>query len=372
MENPAQAFWAVYPYDPANTCDGTSVTLTVPATQASREGSFANKLFPAIATSPQFQLAFYNVCGGIRFTVAHEGINALTILANNGEPLAGKVRVSFGSGGVPVVDEVVEGVSAITVNAPEGGFIPGAYYFAALLPQTLAQGLTLTFAKSEEAQASVSLDHAITVNRSRFGILDEKDKDLTFPGDGGITPPDPSDLITFADDKVKAKLVAAFDTNGDGELSYAEAAAATSIQGVFSAVKTYKSFDEFQYFTGVTTIPDNMFLNWNLLESIMFPPGLTEIGRRHRHARERDPYRQQCFPRLHESPDGRHRRRNGQFCFRRLHEAFRSHHPGIHPYRGLFQRFDRVDDRYDRPRCGEDFGLGFQRMHRTDRHRHSR
>lgn len=82
--------------------------------------------------------------------------------------------------------------------------------------------------------------------------------------------------IVFADANIKAALVAAFDTEGDGELSYMEAAAVTSIEGVFGTKKTYTSFDEFQYFTGVTTIPAYMFAGWQIT-SIILPESVSYI-----------------------------------------------------------------------------------------------
>lgn len=85
-------------------------------------------------------------------------------------------------------------------------------------------------------------------------------------------------IIQFADEKVKAKLVEAFDTNKDGELSIKEARTATTIEGVFGAIKTYTSFDEFRYFTGVTSIPESMFEDWRLT-SITLPESITVIGK---------------------------------------------------------------------------------------------
>ena len=272
-ENPPHAYWAVYPYDAANTCDGESVTLTIPSTQTAVEGTFANKMFPSIATSTNFYLAFYNICGGVRFTVANEGIESVTFKANNGESLAGKVMVGFE--GAPVVKSVVEGNSEVVVNAPEGGFIPGKYYFAAILPQTLTKGVNLTFKKEDGKVASTSIDNSITINRSRFGKMEERDNGLDFKDDG--SGPNPSDVIEFADNRLKEKLVSVFDTNSDGELSYAEAAAVTSIDGVLT-IKTYTSFDEFQFFTGVTTIPDSYFKDWKKLTSITLPETITIIG----------------------------------------------------------------------------------------------
>ena len=61
--------------------------------------------------------------------------------------------------------------------------------------------------------------------------------------------------IAFADNAVKAICVDNWDTNGDGELSYSEAEAVTSIpQSIFAGNTTITSFDEFQYFTGLTSL----------------------------------------------------------------------------------------------------------------------
>ena len=96
----ASDFWAVYPYDAANTCDGTGVTLTIPAAQPGVAGTFAPNLNPTVATSPGLDLAFYNVGSWLLFSVAQEGITSATLRGNGGENLAGKVRVTMDADGV--------------------------------------------------------------------------------------------------------------------------------------------------------------------------------------------------------------------------------------------------------------------------------
>ncbi len=83
--------------------------------------------------------------------------------------------------------------------------------------------------------------------------------------------------ITFADDNVKAICVEHWDTNGDGELSYAEAAAVTALNDAFHG-HPITSFNEFQYFTGVTSIEDLAFDYNSNLFSIIIPNSVTSIG----------------------------------------------------------------------------------------------
>ena len=83
--------------------------------------------------------------------------------------------------------------------------------------------------------------------------------------------------IEFADPNVKAICVEHWDTNGDGELSYAEAAAVTNMENVFAGNHEIVSFDEFQYFTGVTAINSYDFNDCSLT-SIMLPNTIITIG----------------------------------------------------------------------------------------------
>ena len=88
--------------------------------------------------------------------------------------------------------------------------------------------------------------------------------------------------IEFADAEVKRICVENWDTNGDGELSYKEAAAVTEIwksgtQG-FQYNTLITSFNEFVHFTGVTSIPNNTFRSCNNLEAIILPEHIVSIG----------------------------------------------------------------------------------------------
>ena len=86
-----------------------------------------------------------------------------------------------------------------------------------------------------------------------------------------------SNILSFADAEVKAICVANWDTDGDGELSYAEAAAVTDLGQVFQANTNITSFDELQYFTGLTEIGWEAFYHCINLTSVTLPDGITSI-----------------------------------------------------------------------------------------------
>ncbi len=93
---------------------------------------------------------------------------------------------------------------------------------------------------------------------------------------GGIM--ESSSNITFVDSNVKAICVANWDTNEDGELSEAEAAVVTDLGSVFKQNTTITSFDELQYFTGLTAIGASAFLGCSSLTNIGIPNSVTIIG----------------------------------------------------------------------------------------------
>ncbi|MBQ3722853.1 MAG: leucine-rich repeat protein [Bacteroidales bacterium] len=272
--SPDTPLWGLYPYCEDATADNGSVTTTLPDVQLAQAGSFARDMYPTLGRSNSLSMGFWGICGGVRFSLTQEDIRQVEFESLGGEAIAGRIRVAFADG-VPAVQEVSDARSTITLTPPAGeSFSTGQWYYIVALPGTLEKGFRLTFHQGSRTAEYVS-DRAVTIKRTIFGSLKDVDEGLEFqiPGIGN-----PDDPIPFADEKVKAKLVAAFDRNGDGELSFDEADRVTSMEGVFGTDKDFESFDEFRFFTGVTAIPDRMCRNWTALTSIRLPESLTSMG----------------------------------------------------------------------------------------------
>ena len=214
-ENP---IWGLYPYREDASSDKLSVTTVLPAEQIGRAGSFARNTQITLARANSLSLGFFNVTGGLRFSLSQDGINAVSFEGANGEILAGTIKLAF-ENGVPVVQEVTEGKTRITLTAPDGkSFQTGQWYYIAAIPGALANGFKMTFYKDNEYAVFTS-DKAVSFKRGIFGSLITPDK-----GRGWQMR-----YVTIPDENFRAYMIQHFDTNRDGELDTDEAEAVTEI-----------------------------------------------------------------------------------------------------------------------------------------------
>ena len=181
-------YWAVYPYVSTNSFDGTGITLSVPSTQVSSPGSFGPGMFPSVAKSTSTKLAFYNVCGLIKFSLSRDDIDIITLTANAGESIAGTARVAFGADGKPVA-EPTDGSNVITLYPASGDcFEKGKYYYISLFPGTLSNGFTLSFHTINEEDGILESNNTIVIKRS---VASKKDNIDSFVGEWKQPEPGP-------------------------------------------------------------------------------------------------------------------------------------------------------------------------------------
>lgn len=210
-------FWAVYPYNAAASCDGNSITTVLPVEQVATADTFADDLFPSIGRSQGLNMAFYNICGGIKFTVSEEGIKRVSLRGNSDEIIAGKITVGFDDSGFPAVTSIADGAKVVSLEAPVGeSFEVGKAYFMVFLPTVFENGFTLTFDKGN-VQAKKVRTAKTTIRRSVFGSLTTPDKDLEWS----------MLYVPIPDRQFREYMLKSFDTNGNGELDFDEAEAVT-------------------------------------------------------------------------------------------------------------------------------------------------
>ena len=179
-ESASENIWGLYPYNENAVCDGESVTTTIPATQQAIAGSFDDDIFTSLAHSTSTVMTFYNVLGGIKFSLSRDDIQTITFKGNNDEDIAGKVKLEMDANGKPVA-EVIEGEKTITLTPKEGTtFAKNTNYYIVMLPAVLSNGFTMTFETEDEVGTFEYTTKSIEIKRSVFSKKENIDSYATF------------------------------------------------------------------------------------------------------------------------------------------------------------------------------------------------
>ena len=273
--NPLSHTVSVYPYQAATKITEDEVlTVTLPAEQHYAENTFGLGDNTMISVSADNVLQYKNVGGYLMLKLYGEGVSvsSITLKGNNGEKLAGKATGTMPLGGVPsvVLSEDSECKITLVCGSPVtiGASPETATPFWMIVPPTVFEnGFTLMVQDENNGFFKKSTSKRIEVIRNSLSTMAAVEVDFSY------------DIINFADDRLKERVVGAYDTNHDGELSLAEAESVTSLdRSVCQGDNDFTSFDEFRYFTGVTSIPGGFFSGWSQLRSITLPKSITSIG----------------------------------------------------------------------------------------------
>ena len=163
---------AFYPYSAVSDYSDEGAVITLPAVQQGVDGSFADDFFPSAAMSRDNNLYFRNICGGIKFSLAVDGIKKVVFSGNNEESLAGTFKVQvYSVNGTPSVLSFVSSERKVTLKAPAGGtFKKGEWYYLALVPRPLRKGYTIEF-YADNLVGTIVSEKDVTVKPATWGIL---------------------------------------------------------------------------------------------------------------------------------------------------------------------------------------------------------
>lgn len=163
-------YWAIYPYNENNACDGQKLTTVIPSSQVAAEGTFADGQFISIGRSDDLSMGFYHLCGGIKFFLKNDGIAQITLKNDSGAALAGTVEVVLDEDNHPNVQNVLTGSDEIVLTPPEGetSFKTGTEYFFVTKPVTFEQGFTVTFVRTDGLIGTRHIASTMTIRRAKF------------------------------------------------------------------------------------------------------------------------------------------------------------------------------------------------------------
>ena len=273
--NELDYYCAVYPYNATTRISNQNVmTLSLPAEQTYMENSFGLGANTMVAVSSSSIFSFKNVCGYLSFKLYGDGVKvkSISLKGNNNERLAGKGTIPLAVGTAPVVtmaDTATDEITLVCQNAVELNSSASDYteFWLVVPPVEFTSGFTVTITDENGGTITKSTSSKLVITRSNIKRMAPIEVEIN----------NPSGVISFKDSAVKAICVANWDTDGDGELSYVEAAAVTDIGWVFASKTNITTFEELCYFTGLTSIRDSAFESCSSLTSINIPDGVTSI-----------------------------------------------------------------------------------------------
>ena len=173
----APAYYAVYPSSAATVTEDGSWKVAIPAKQ-DVSGGFGSAHYAA-AVAKDGNLAFRNICGWLRFTIADPSIKSVLIRGNGEQFLAGNLAVTFDEEGNIASKTVSNGNSRIIVNVNGAG----EYYVAVLPDVNLENGVGFRFYTSNEIvsenaiETGVFSSKALSVEQGKIvnlGVLDSR------------------------------------------------------------------------------------------------------------------------------------------------------------------------------------------------------
>ena len=180
--NPEKAFFqGVYPYDPYNNYVKQDTLYTgLLDKQMAVEGSVPWGRFPSAGRSEGLRIGFYNLLGGIRFTLNHERVTTIVFSGNNGEVLSGGMKIAFGENGLPITTMLPGGGKTITLTAPDGGYFEvGKPYFLPIPPTNFEKGFTIAFSNQFYSGKRV-VEGPLEIVRSEFKLMTDADKEVNY------------------------------------------------------------------------------------------------------------------------------------------------------------------------------------------------
>lgn len=160
--------------------------------QNAKAGSYDPNAAIAMAYSEDNHLEFKNATALLKFTVANEDVQNVTIYTIGGEKLTGEWALDY-NGGEPKATPAEGDASAgwVELSAGEGVFEVGTEYYIAVYPQTLVGGFGLEFGFKDVDGKHLVKKYESSVEFKRNVILDLGNLEFT----GTIEPEEPEEVV---------------------------------------------------------------------------------------------------------------------------------------------------------------------------------
>ncbi len=261
----------VYPYstdvwcekaDNNNPTESYGIDLVLPAEQQYVENSFGNGSFPMVAVSITNQLAFKNICGGMKLQLKGTGkVKSISLTGCNNELLSGGAYVTcYADGSAPKIEMYNTASKSVILNCGEGVQLneeASTIFIIALPPVEFTKGFTVSITDTEDNVLDLTASISNTVLRSSLLIMPEIN-------------------CKFIDEEQVQPNNEIWYTSSDGNIVTPNK---TDVFGTNIISNTYENGQGIIRFDGdVTEIGENAFMGCGSLSSVVIPKSVTAIG----------------------------------------------------------------------------------------------
>ena len=208
---------AVYPLSIGFSRTGATIEVGLPEVQEYVSGNIPLGAYPMLGIYGDETFSFRNLCSVLKVPMFGDAtVKSITFTPNNaGVKASGKAVINVNSTQLEMDDN---SKPSVKLDCPDVKLSAQPTDFHFVVPaQIYPGGFTLTIA-TDKGDVVKTLKSDITLDRS-----------VLYPIEAFECKIDSKENISFEDANFKAYLVANFDTDGDGEISYEEALAITMI-----------------------------------------------------------------------------------------------------------------------------------------------
>ena len=256
---------SVYPYQESTKISKSeTITITLPAEQHYAENSFGLGANTMVSVTSNNFLQYKNVCGYLVVKLYGDGVSvsSIALRGNNGEKLAGKATVTMPLEGVPTTTMANDATSEITLTCATpvqlGATAEKSTQFWFVIPPVkFSKGFTITVSGNGGVFEKTTAK-TVTIKRNNLSRISPIE----------VVSDHDSSFVQFEDGNFKAYCVENFDSDGDGEVSYAEAKVVTHIDVCNKGISSLKGIESFTNLTYLACFSNPFNSSSNQLTSL--------------------------------------------------------------------------------------------------------
>ena len=222
-----------------------TITITLPAGQHYAGNTFGLGANTMVSVTSNNFLQYKNVCGYLVVKLYGDGVSvsSITLRGNNGEKLAGKATVTMPLEGVPTTKMANDATSEITLTCATPVQLgataeESTQFWFVVPPVTFSKGFTITVSGNGGVFEKTT-GKTVTIQRNNLSRVSPVE----------VVSEHDSLFVQFEDGNFKAYCVGNFDSDGDGEVSYAEAKVVTRIDVRNKGISSLKGIESFTNLT---------------------------------------------------------------------------------------------------------------------------